>query len=76
LKASGKLPESWTTGAYPQTAYGKFYAAVPMPQKLDVDQIKCQLYDGVLDVHVPVAEEMKPHQIPIESAKAQKAIAG
>jgi HSP20 family protein len=75
LEGERKAPEGWTSGAYPQIAYGKFYAAVPLPQNLNVDQIKCQLHDGVLDIRVPVAEEMKPRQIPIESAKSQKAIA-
>ncbi|HLH01387.1 MAG TPA: Hsp20/alpha crystallin family protein [Bryobacteraceae bacterium] len=75
LEGERKAPEGWTAGAYPQIAYGKFYAAVPLPQNLNVDQVKCQLHDGVLDIHVPVAEEMKPRQIPIESAREQKAIA-
>jgi len=75
LEGERKAPEGWTAGAYPQIAYGKFYAAVPLPQNLKVDEVKCQLQDGVLDIRVPVAEEMKPRQIPIESAKSQKAIA-
>jgi HSP20 family protein len=75
LEGERKAPEGWTSGAYPQIAYGKFYASVPLPQNLKVDQVKCRLHDGVLDIHVPVAEEMKARQIPIESAKSQKAIA-
>jgi HSP20 family protein len=77
LEGERKAPQTWTSGAYPQVAYGKFYAAIPLPSNLKVDQVKCQLHDGVLDIHVPVAEEMKPRQIPIEAAgKAQQAIAG
>lgn len=75
LEGERKVPEAWSSGAYPQIAYGKFYATVPLPQNLNVDQVKCHLHDGVLDVHVPVAEEMKPRQIPIEAAKSQQAIA-
>jgi HSP20 family protein len=79
LEGERKAPEGWTVGAYPQIAYGKFYAAVPLPQSLNVDQVKCQLHDGVLDIRVPVAESMKPRQIPIEAVKeqtqTQKAIA-
>jgi HSP20 family protein len=74
LEGERKAPEGWTSGAYPQIAYGNFYASFPLPQNLNVDQIKCQLHDGVLDIRIPVAEEMKPRQIPIESAKSQKAI--
>jgi HSP20 family protein len=75
LEGERKAPEGWTSGAYPQMAYGKFYASVPLPQNLNVDQVKCQLHDGVLDIRIPVAEGMKPRQIPIESAQSQKAIA-
>lgn len=75
LEGERKAPESWTSGAYPQIAYGKFYAALPLPQNVDVNQIQCQLHDGLLEIHVPLAEEMKPRKIPVESAKAQKAIA-
>jgi len=46
-----------------------------LPQNLKVDHVNCRLHDGVLDIHIPVAEEMKPRQIPIETAKSQKAIA-
>ena len=75
LEGERKAPEGWTSGCYPQIAYGKLYASVPLPQNLNVDQVKCQLHDCVLDIHVPVAEEMKPRQIQIETAKSQKAIA-
>jgi HSP20 family protein len=75
LEGERKPPERWTSNAYFQSAYGKFYASVPLPQNLNLDQVKCRLHDGVLDIQVPVAEGMKPRQIPIESAKAQKAIA-
>jgi HSP20 family protein len=75
LEGERKAPEGWTSGAYPQIAYGKFYTSVPLPQNLKVDQVNCRLHDGVLDIHVPVAEGMKPRQIPIESAKPQKTIA-
>jgi HSP20 family protein len=75
LEGERNAPEGWTSGAYPHTAYGKFYASVPLPQEMNTDQVKCRLHDGVLDIHVPMAEEMKPRQIPIESANSQQAIA-
>lgn len=73
LEGERKAPEPWRSGAHLQIAYGKFYAAFPLPQNLNVDQVKCHLHDGVLDVHLPVAKETKPRQIPIESAKSQQA---
>jgi HSP20 family protein len=75
LEGERNAPEGWTSGAYPHTAYGKFYASVPLPQEMNTDQVKCRLHDGVLDIHVPMAGEMKPRQIPIESANSQQAIA-
>jgi HSP20 family protein len=79
LEGERKAPEGWTSGGYPQMAYGRFYAAVPLPQNLNVDQVKCQLHDGVLDIRIPVAEAMKPRQIPIDTSASgqsqQKAIA-
>lgn len=72
LEGERKAPQGWTSGAYPQIAYGKFHASVPLPQNLNVDQMKCQLHDGVLDIHVPVAEAMKPRQIPIQAAEPEK----
>ena len=74
LEGERKPPEGWTSGSYPQIAYGKFYASVPVPENVDVDQVKCEFHDGVLDIHIPVAEEMRPRRIPIESGKSHKAI--
>src|SRR5579875_3902510 len=79
LEGERKAPEGWTSGSYPRIAYGKFYASVPLPSTVNVEQVKCKLHDGVLDIHFPLAEEMKPRQIPIEtgveSEKAKAAIA-
>src|SRR4051794_13669264 len=76
LEGERKAPESWTSGAYPQIAYGKFYASIPLPPHMNSEQVKCRLHDAVLDIHLPVAEEMKPRQIPIQSTNSQQAITG
>ena len=72
LEGERKAPEGWSTGYYAQLPYGKFYAAITLPQHLNLDQIKCHLHDGVLDVRIPVAESMKPREIPIASGEPQK----
>jgi HSP20 family protein len=65
IEGERNVPETWTKGAYTQLAYGKFYAAITLPQGLDLEHVSCKLHDGVLDVTIPIAEQMKPRQIPI-----------
>src|SRR3954451_15083839 len=69
-----KAPENWTKGAYTQLAYGRFYAAITLPQGLNLEGVGCKLHDGVLDVAIPIAEQMRPRQIPINTGTTQAAI--
>ena len=75
VEGERKAPEEWSMGANRQMAYGKFYASIPLPDGVDMDRLSCRLHDGVLDIQVPLAEQMKPRQIPIETGDGQKAIA-
>jgi HSP20 family protein len=74
IEGERKAPENWTKGAYTQLPYGKFYAAITLPQGLNLDHVNCKLHDGVLDVAIPIAEQMKPRQIPINTGTTQAAI--
>ena len=76
LMVSGerKAPEGFHKNAYTQLAYGKFSTTVTLPNGLDVEKVNCELHDGVLDIAIPVAESMKPRQIPIQTAPQQKSI--
>jgi HSP20 family protein len=65
IEGERSMPETWTKGAYTQLGYGKFYAAITLPQGLNLERVSCKLHDGVLDVSIPIAEQMKPRQIPI-----------
>ena len=69
-----KLPEGLQKNGFTQLAYGKFTTSVTLPAGLDVEKINCRLQDGVLDIAIPVAEAMKPRQIPIQADPHQKAI--
>lgn len=69
-----KAPEGWGENARTQIAYGKFHAVIPVPNGLELDQVSCWLHDGVLDIQIPRAEQMKPRHIPIGSDKAFKSI--
>ena len=53
----------------------KVQTSVALPTGLDVEKVRCELHDGVLDISIPVAESMKPRQVPIQvSVDQQKAI--
>ena len=74
LEGKRDAPENWTKGAYTQLAYGRFYAAIALPQGLNLEKLSCKLHDGLLDVFIPLAEQMKPRQIPINTGASQAAI--
>jgi HSP20 family protein len=56
-------------------AYGKFFTSVTLPNGVDTEKIACRLRDGILEITVPVAEQMKPRQIPIHAGEERKALA-
>ena len=41
---------------------------------LNVDKLNCRLQDGILDIQIPVSEQMKPRQIQIQSGESRKSI--
>ena len=44
---------------------GKFSRSFYLPQSVQQDGIKANYRDGILEIHVPKAEEAKPRQIAI-----------
>lgn len=74
LEGERKLPEGFDKNAFTQIAYGRFYSAISLPTGLDLNKLTCRLHDGILDVQIPVAEQMKPRQIPIQSGEQRKGI--
>jgi HSP20 family protein len=74
ISGERKAPEGFVNNGWTQLAYGKFATGVTLPNGLNLDQVKCRLHDGVLDIDIPVAEAMKPRQVPIQSGPQQKAI--
>ena len=69
-----KRPEGFDGQAFTHLTYGKFSTSVALPNGLDVEKVRCALRDGVLDIAIPVAESMKPRQIPIHVGGEQKAL--
>ena len=76
IEGERKRPEGWDRDSWTQLAYGKFSAAVTLPNGLDVEKLSCRLHDGVLDIRIPVTEARRPRQIQIETGEAQKALNG
>jgi HSP20 family protein len=74
VEGERKAPESFKNHAHAQLAYGKFYAAITLPSGLNVDKLTCRLQDGILDIQIPVSEQMKPRQIQIQSGESRKSI--
>lgn len=72
IEGERKAPEEVKAG-FRQLVYGKFSTAVALPSGLNLDKVSCRLRDGVLDIEIPVAEQMKPRQIQIQTSD-QKAI--
>ncbi len=50
--------------------YGTFSRTVGLPQGVSEDSIHAEFKDGVLEVHVPKPEEVKPRKIQIASGSA------
>jgi HSP20 family protein len=44
---------------------GRFSRSFSLPQTVKADEIKATYRDGILEIHVPKAEEAKPRQIAI-----------
>jgi HSP20 family protein len=74
IEGERKAPEGFERNSYTQLVYGKFYAALTLPSGLDVDHVNCRLYNGILDIQVPVLEASKPKQIQIQTGAGQKAL--
>jgi HSP20 family protein len=48
-----------------ERASGKFSRSFYLPQTVKTDAIKATYRDGILEIHVPKADEAKPKQIAI-----------
>lgn len=49
-----------------ERSYGSFTRSFNLPTVVQADKIKASYKDGILNVTLPKAEEVKPKQIPIE----------
>ena len=56
--------------------YGTFSRTISMPGTVDVEGIDAETENGVLKIHLPKKEEVKPRRIEIKGAEKQKVIEG
>lgn len=49
-----------------ERVYGKFERTVPLPVPVQADKVKATFRDGVLDIKLPKADEVKPKEIKID----------
>lgn len=49
-----------------ERAYGKFERSVPLPIAVQADKVKATFRDGLLEVRLPKAEEVKPKEIKVD----------
>jgi HSP20 family protein len=74
VRGERKAPEGFEKNGFTQLAYGHFYTALTLPTGLDLDRLRCQMRNGVLDIQAPIAETSKPRQIKIDIGEERKAI--
>ena len=72
IEGERKAPEAFQKNAYTQLAYGRFYAAMTLPAGLDYNKLSCRLHDGILEIQLPVSEQMKPKQIQIQTGDHER----
>ncbi len=49
-----------------ERVYGKFERTIPLPMPVQSDKVKASYRDGVLEIRLPKAEELKPKEIKID----------
>ncbi len=71
LKGSKKFEEKGRDGGYQYTErrYGEFLRTFSLPTPVDESKVKADFKEGVLEIHMPIAEEAKPHRISIAETK-------
>lgn len=76
IRGERKAPEyTEKEGAfYSGLAYGRFERFVDLPNGLELDKMRVHLHDGILDIWIPKAAEMKPKKIQIGTGNSRRAL--
>jgi len=49
-----------------ERSYGKFYREISLPAGAQREKISSEYKDGILEIHIPKAEEVKPKEIEVK----------
>jgi len=52
-----------------ERSYGSFFRSIALPSTVDAKQIEASYDDGVLEVMLPKAAEVKPKKVPVSAKK-------
>ena len=69
IRGERKMEKGYNVDNYIQRErlYGRFARAFTLPATIEQDKISANFKDGVLEVVLPKAEEVKPKLIPVQS---------
>jgi HSP20 family protein len=56
-----------------ERSYGSFFRSIDLPSNVDAGKIEANFEDGVLEINLPKAAEVKPKKIAISAKKKEKA---
>ena len=56
-----------------ERSYGSFYRSIALPSNIDASKIEANYEDGVLEVSLPKAPEIKPKKVAVSAKKKEKA---
>jgi HSP20 family protein len=51
---------------YAERLYGSFSRTLSLPAKVNADKVKASFKNGILEIHLPKAEESKPKEVKVE----------
>jgi HSP20 family protein len=56
-----------------ERSYGSFFRSVVLPSNVDAGKIEASFEDGVLEINLPKAAEVKPKKIAVSAKRKEKA---
>ncbi|MEA4909601.1 MAG: Hsp20/alpha crystallin family protein [Anaerolineaceae bacterium] len=56
--------------------FGRFTRTISLPNRIQADQIEAAYEAGILTLHLPKTEEVKPKRIPVHTGVASKTVEG
>lgn len=70
-EARGETTEEKENFYRREIRYGSFARSLPLPTRVNQDQAEAEFKDGILTVHLPKAEDVRPKSIKIKGSSAE-----